>query len=115
MGAVKMQKSLSWRDHAISRISNALLEYEAQCACLGEEINPKDARKWVNDRYPFGIREHSPYKIWLEELKLIEKFLKLGEPAKYYPHWRNHVTSRGESGSTRKSKAVVYEGQLSLF
>lgn len=110
-----MKKSVSWRDRAISKIADSLLEYEAQCACLSEETNFKDARKWVNDRYPFGSRECSPYKIWLEELKLIEKFLKLGEPAKYYPHWRNCVTIRGESGNNRKSKAVVSEGQLSLF
>jgi len=105
----------SWRDHAINRISNALLEYEAQCACLSEQINPKDARKWCNDQYPFGARECSPYKIWLEELRLIEKFLSLSKPAKDYPHWRNHVNSRGEPWNNPKSKTVVSEGQLSLF
>jgi hypothetical protein len=110
-----MKKSVSWRDHAINRISNSLLEYEMQCACLGEQTNSKDARKYCNDHYPFGIREHSPYKIWLEELRLIQKFIALGKPFKTYPHWRNCVNSRGESWNNPKSKTVVSEGQLSLF
>ena len=105
---------MSWRDHTISKIADSLIEYEAQCACLGQEINPQDARKWCNDRYPFGAREYSPYKIWLEELRLIEKFIALGKPFKTYPHWRNRVNSRGESWNNPKSKTVS-EGQLSLF
>jgi hypothetical protein len=109
-----MKKSVSWRDHAINRISDSLLEYEMQCACLGEQTNSKDARKWCNDRYPFGARECSPYKIWLEELRLIEKFIALGKPFKTYPHWRNCVNSRGESWNNPKNKTVS-EGQLSLF
>lgn len=110
-----MKKSASWRDHAISKIADSLLEYEMQCACLGEEIDPKEARKWCNDRYPFGAREYSPYKVWLEELRLIEKFTALGKPFKTYLHWRNCVNSRGESGNHHKNRTVVSEGQLSLF
>jgi hypothetical protein len=33
---------MSWRDHTISKIADSLIEYEAQCACLGQEINPKE-------------------------------------------------------------------------
>ena len=110
-----MKKSMSWRDCSISKIADSLIEYEMQCACLGEQTNSKDARKWCNDRYPFGVRECSPYKIWLEELRLIEKFVALGKPFKTYPHWRNCVNSRGESWNNPKRKAVASEGQLSLF
>lgn len=110
-----MKKSMSWRDCAISKIADSLIEYEMQCACLGQEINPQDARKYCNERYPFGAREHSPYKIWLEELKLVPKFVALKQPFRTYPHWRNYVNSRGESWNNPKRKAVASEGQLSLF
>jgi hypothetical protein len=110
-----MKKSMSWRDCSISKIANSLLEYEAQCACLGQEINPQDAREYVNARYPFGAREYSPYKIWLEELKLVPKFVALKQPFRTYPDWRNCVNSRGESWNNPKRKAVASEGQLSLF
>lgn len=110
-----MKKSMSWRDCAISKIADSLIEYEMQCACLGQEINPQDARKYCNERYPFGAREHSPYKIWLEELKLVPKFVAMKQPFRTYPHWRNYVNSRGESWNNPKRKAVASEGQLSLF
>lgn len=110
-----MQMQMSWRDHTISNIADSLIEYEAQCACLGQEINPQDARKYCNERYPFGAREYSPYKIWLEELKLVPKFVALKQPFRTYPDWRNCVNSRGESWNNPKRKAVASEGQLSLF
>ena len=42
------------------------------------------------------------YEVWLEELKLIPKFVALKQPFRTYPHWRNRVNSRGESWNNPK-------------
>lgn len=103
---------MSWRDKAIHRIAHCLLEYEAQCACLGEPANPKMARKYINDRYPFGRREYTPYKIWLSELKLLKTFIESRQPAIHYINWRLQIDSKGYRKGARR---VVTDGQLSLF
>ena len=71
-------KRLTWRNAAIHRIANALLEYEAQCLLLGDAIDGKSAKKWISkERYPFGFREYTPYRIWLQEVAKI--VLKLSQ------------------------------------
>lgn len=50
-----------WRAHAAPIIARVLRETSGQSA---------DARrKALHDAYPFGPRQHHPYKIWLDEIK----------------------------------------------
>ena len=99
---------LTWRDAAIHAVANALLEYEAQCLLLGEPVEGIAAKKWISAlRYPFGMREYTPYRIWLEEIAKIPHFISTGWPAASYPGWR--------SGLPNRRKYSVSDGQLSLF
>jgi len=101
-------KRLTWRDKAIRSIANALLEYEAQCLLMGESIEGKSAKKWISkERYPFGLREYTPYRIWLQEVAKIPYFISTGWPATSYLGWRN--------GLSKRRKRSVSDGQLSLF
>lgn len=108
-----MAKPISWRDAAIETIASTLLEYEAQCACLSEQMEPAGAKKWVNDRYPFGMRKYDPYKTWLQELKLLKIFVESGRPAIEYKSWRGRVDSKGRH--TRNKAPQPAEGQMSLI
>jgi hypothetical protein len=102
-------KGLTWRDRAIHRIANALLEYKVQCLLLGEAIDGKLAKKWISkERYPFGFREYTPYRIWLQEVAKIPYFISTGWPAVCYPGWRNGLLKRHQKNN-------VSSGQLSLF
>ena len=103
-------KRLTWRDAAIHRIANALLEYEAQCLLLGDAIDGKSAKKWISkERFPFGFREYTPYRIWLQEVAKIPYFISTGWPAKTYPGWRNGLSKR------HRRYNGASDGQLSLF
>jgi hypothetical protein len=105
-------KRLAWRDKAINSIASALLEYEAQCLLMGEAIERKAAKKWISkERFPFGFRQYTPYKTWLQEVAKIPYFISAGWPAASYPGWRN-----GLSKPNRRCKALSTSvGQLSLF
>jgi hypothetical protein len=104
-------KPLTWRDKAIHSIANALLEYEAQCLLLGEPIEGKAAKKWISkERFPFGFRQYTPYRIWLQEVAKIPYFISTGWPAASYPGWRNGLSKRNGSKAISTSA-----GQLSLF
>lgn len=107
-----MSKPISWRDSAINVIADSLLEYEAQCACLLELPTAIAARKYVNERYPFSQRRYTPYKIWLEELRLIKVFVESRQSACLYLPWRARVDSKGQRLGSRK---IVVSGQLTLF
>lgn len=101
----------SWRDMAIDVLADCLLEYEVQAVLLEQPITFADARKYCNDRYPFRERNYTPYKIWLEELKLVITFISLGQPAINYKNWRSRVTSKG---CNARKQTVPSPGQLSL-
>jgi hypothetical protein len=105
-------KEFTWRDKAIRSIANALLEYEAQCLLMGEPIEGKSAKKWISkERFPFGFRQYTAYRIWLQEVAKIPSFISTGWPAASYPGWRNGLSKRN-----RKCKALsTSAGQLSLF
>lgn len=110
------EMSISWRDKAILTIADCLLEYEAQCACLGESMDPKTARQYCNERYPFGMRQYSPYTAWLEELRLVKVFIEAKLPAIAYQSWRSRIDSKGKRRGGAKPKTIpVSEGQLSLL
>jgi hypothetical protein len=107
---LKSIEKTSWRDRAINAIATALLEYEAQCLLSGETIEGIAAKKWISkERYPFGFREYTPYRIWLVEVAKIPHFISTKWPAKTYPGWRNGLSKR-----SRRCNAAS-NGQLSLF
>lgn len=51
---------MSWRDHARPIIHRALE------ATKGKP--EKDIRRALREAYPYGVRRHWPYKIWLDEI-----------------------------------------------
>jgi hypothetical protein len=51
----------SWRDRARPIVAQVLAETRGKPE---EEI-----RKALFDAYPFGVREYTPYKIWLDEIQ----------------------------------------------
>jgi len=105
-------KEFTWRDKAIRSIAEALLEHEATCLLMGEAIEGKAAKKWISkERFPFGFRQYTPYRIWLQEVAKIPHFISTGWPAASYPGWRNGLSKRN-----RRCRAIsTSAGQLSLF
>jgi hypothetical protein len=93
--------SKTWRNYAIDYLEKILLEYSTL-------PDPKPSLKYfIRDNYPFGQRKYTPYKIWLEEVKIVFKF-KL-DP-KYYRWWRENLY-----GIVSKREQQEIEGQMSLF
>lgn len=52
---------MSWRDSARPLIAAVLVETNGQ--------SEKEIRKALRAAYPWGPREHHPYKIWCDEIK----------------------------------------------
>lgn len=100
----------SWRDRAIEIIAHYLLEYEATQLCLMQPVEWKTCRRYISDRYPWDQRAYTPYKVWCEELKLVEGFLQTGWPIRSYQSWRSQMGRRKPQKQTRP-----VEGQQSLF
>lgn len=50
-----------WRKHAAPIIQQVLEETKGQ--------DEKEIRRALRDAYPFGGRDHHPYKIWCDEIK----------------------------------------------
>jgi hypothetical protein len=71
---------MSWRKHSQHKITEALLEYEAQKLCLGEEIDRAEVSKVIQQAYPFGARANHPYKQWLKAVKQVNQLLDKGIP-----------------------------------
>jgi hypothetical protein len=53
--------SKTWRESAIPIIAKVLKETEGQ--------SEKEIKKALREAYPFGIREHWPYKVWCDEVR----------------------------------------------
>jgi hypothetical protein len=77
-----MKRGKTWRDIARPIIA-ATLE---QAAAMSE----KEKRKALREAYPFGQREHHPYKIWLDEIKVQMK-------KKRFPNRRNPFDANQQS------------------
>jgi hypothetical protein len=52
---------VSWRDRARPIVAEVLRATSGQ--------DEAAIRKALRDAYPFGQREHHPYKIWLDEIR----------------------------------------------
>ncbi len=51
---------MTWRDHCRPIIARVLAEYS------GKSV--REVRAALKAAYPYGIREHHPYKIWIDEI-----------------------------------------------
>ena len=54
----------NWANAALTAMTETLLK------CRAEGQTPADTAKAIDAAYPFGEREHHPYKVWLRERKL---------------------------------------------
>ena len=49
-----------WRKTCAPIIANVLAEHK--------DDSPEDLKRALNAVYPFGLRKHHPYRIWLDEI-----------------------------------------------
>lgn len=108
-----------WQDLAVKAIADGLLEYEARQFPRGivDSDKCKKCKKWVStNKYPFGLREYHPYKVWIRELKLAGEFLSTGIAVKHYPMWREAYKKPRKPNDCNKKRKMTYDpDQLSLF
>ena len=107
----------SWQTASINAIATGLLEYEAQQLCLGKPVNINQCKKWIStNKYPFGLRENHPYKVWLREVKLVGEFLFTDIAVKHYQMWRQSYKKHRKANSWNETRKVDFNpNQLSLF
>jgi hypothetical protein len=76
---------MSWRDESIRVIKETLAKYNLPypCPVHGDVQQEKEARKLLNDAYPFYEKLHWPYKVWCEE---VNKALGKPKNKKIKPH-----------------------------
>lgn len=60
---------MTWRDSAKAHIQTVLK--------ANPSVNGEALRKVLRESYPFGPREHFPYKVWCQEVSLV-----MGDTAK---------------------------------
>ncbi len=60
-----------WRNHARPIIAKVI--------AANPGMEEKALRKLISAEYPFGAREHHPYKIWCDEVSR-----QLGSPTRYF-------------------------------
>jgi hypothetical protein len=107
-----MNPQPSWRDLAIERIASAVIEY---AELYSGDIDPQKCRKWISaNRYPFGVKNHLPYRIWCEESRKILSFFEAYSDPRAYPGWRNGF-SRTAKSAKAMAKAAESIGQINLF
>lgn len=68
-----VQMTSRWRRHAAPIISRVIKE---NLAAGGDE---KTLIKALREAYPFGLKEHHPYKIWRDEIQR-----QLGKESAYF-------------------------------
>lgn len=75
------------------------------------------ALKLISKAYPFGPRDHHPYKQWLREVAIARAFLKTNYQVREYWAFSERY-ERGQRGySPNKPRRIIkpVEGQLSLL
>lgn len=87
----------TWRDYAIEHIDTCLREYD----------RTSNLKKYLSENYPFGQRKYTPYKIWLEEVKIA---LTFEFNTQDYKGWRTRCYR-----IHKQQLAQEQEGQLTLF
>lgn len=68
---------MSWRDVAVRVIWSTV-----EKARRDGVSEPRAILKLVNDAYPYGVREHYPYKVWLDEVRKLKQRLGLAQRKK---------------------------------
>jgi hypothetical protein len=112
---------MSWREHSQYKITEALLEYEAQKLCLREEVDRNEMSEVIQKAYPFGARTNHPYQQWLKAVKQVNQLLdngvKISELTKI--DW-DKATGFGKRVNQshvprQRSSDTTCDGQLSLL
>jgi len=106
-----------WQKASVNAIASGLLEYEAQQLCLGESVNTDNCKKWISaNKYPFGLRENHPYKVWCQEVRLVSEFLSTRIVVKHYQMWRQSYKKPRKTNNWNETRKVGYTAnQFSLF
>jgi hypothetical protein len=112
-----MKPLTEWQSSCVSKIANGILEYEAQQLCLQEAFDSSKCKAWVSkNKYPFGMRCNHPYKVWCQEMQLLDIFFSTGIACKSYLMWRQaYRKSRKPNDYNEKRKVTYNPDQLSLF
>ena len=112
-----MKLLTDWQKASVDAIASGLLEYEAQQLCLGKSVDIDACKKWISaNKYPFGLRENHPYKVWCQEVKLTAEFLSTRIAVKHYLMWRqSYKKPRKVNGWNEKRKVDFNPNQLSFF
>lgn len=106
-----------WQAHCAHEIANGLLEYEAQQLCLGEKVEVNKCKAWISKhKYPFGMRCNHPYKVWCQEMQILDVFFSTGIACKSYQMWRQAYRKPRKPNDYNEKRKVTYNpDQLSLF
>jgi hypothetical protein len=86
-----------WRRHARAAIEAALRSGRAK------GLDGKELEQHVSDAYPFGVRQHHPYRVWLNEFSLLVR----GE--------RKLMTRKGAAGPKLLGEWPMTEAQREYF
>lgn len=106
---------MSWRDSAIKYIAQGLIDYKELQLERNIPVDPVYCQRWLNKEcYPFGIRENTPYKIWLEETKRTIYFWQVHQDPTLYTSWRFSLARAAKSGR-KQAIAIEAAGQIRLF
>jgi hypothetical protein len=82
-----MEKS-KWRAHARKVIDTYIEQHKPTSAV--------EFKKGVSKVYPFGMRSHHPYKIWLDEVKrAAERVEHTPTPEALRNYWLNPLNKKG--------------------
>ena len=60
-----MEGTVNWKKAARETIDQALNEGRR------EGLEGRDLERHVRSQYPFGLRKHWPYKVWLKEIRRV--------------------------------------------
>ena len=101
-----------WRVYSRRTIRDVLTSHQL----MGKE----QLIKLIKESYPFGERKYTPYQIWLEEVKIVEFFLTLDQPHKWYFDWANQFKGYKDLATANRSKHIYVDpvlspSQLTLF
>lgn len=100
-----MRFQSDWRTKAAEVISEVL----DQCDWSTPE-NEKATRARLREAYPFGVKEHHPYKIWLDE---IARQMGKKWPIGHKLAWQNRQAKYKSDQKKLEEWQKLYRGGLS--
>lgn len=95
-----------WKNKSRHVINTVLVQFD------NEPVNHEQLIKLVRECYPFGLRSHHPYKVWLNEVKNLRSFLSTKQSFKNYLAYCEILD---RTVTVRSQAPTVPKGQLSLL